>query len=573
MGLYISLNLTPTIASEQWDRFWCESLQLLKNFPLRFVRPAKHNTSYGFQKIWTDKLIANDENGEYWEVAGDAESLVFGESVRLYRNIEYYRNQWRRLVTEKRPTNDDPLFCTSQDYAKSEYDDVPLAGLQLFRSGTQGYPYHHAIVAVVTLAEHRFPLHSLAWDDLRPQECNTVREWLSSLHHEDVLLPVCFDAARLWNRIEGACADIPTTMKRFEERFLGSPVQRIHRMLAESKTATMEKLADDFLQYDQVTLGFRDLSKSFLEATNDLELYLDLIGIRNSMAQSKESQEKKHAVIKLEDVLKMLVKGFVSYSQWQGEEIRTLRHWLELEGNVVQTINATILKMGMPVFFDYYCPENDLLDAFIRREPAKRDLFHQVLQDTLAKNSTAVDLIKDFVHSIEVQAESEASDDTENDDSEGRFTRLMRTEASVQSGLPTPLTEESVALLGRFFGYHVGEMQRVMTGTEEVKFLNDPTGKNQRTALLAIIHQNDGRLLEEAILEIERTDDVELLKLFVAVAPSLFNDVFRREAPQLFGKGFEKIYPALWHLINKPIWWKTFCEHRNDGYTEGQPET
>jgi len=568
MGLYLSLNLTPTMPADQWDRFWCDSLQILREFPLRLLRASKYKTSYGFQKIWTDKLTASDKHGDYWEIAGDAESLIFAEPVRLYRNIEYYQQKWRRLQLKKQPAKDDPLFCKPQDFAKTS-GDIPLSGIQVFHKKTQGYPYHYAIVAIATLAEHRFPLHSLAWGDLRPVGCNSVRQWLSSLYNENLMLPICLDAARLWNRIEGACGDISTTMKRFEERFIGTAAQRIHRMLAESRETTMQKLAEDLLHYETVTLGLMDLSKSFLEATDDLDLFLDLIELRNSLAASKKARKKDQSIIKREDILRMLVKGFVTYSQWQGEEIRTLRRWLDLEGGVVQTINATLLKMSTPDFFDYYCSEQYLLEAFVRREPAKLEKFNQVLRDTLEENLETEEVVKDFVRTMEERADAQTRRfEPVADDADNGFVRFIKEEASLQSELREPLTEENVAVVGRYFGYHVHQMQRIASGMENAKNLTDPTGNNQRGVLLAIMHQNDVRLLEDALLEIERTDDTELLKLFASLAPCLFTELFRLAAPIIFGEGFEMGRSALWHILNKPIWWQTFREHRNDGLSE-----
>jgi len=97
MGLYLLLNLTPTVTAEQWERFWCDSFEILRKFPLRLVRPSTRKTPYEIQKIWTNDLSATGTNGEYWEIAGDTESLMFGEPVRLYRDIEYYRKKWSRF--------------------------------------------------------------------------------------------------------------------------------------------------------------------------------------------------------------------------------------------------------------------------------------------------------------------------------------------------------------------------------------------------------------------------------------------------------------------------------------------
>ena len=580
MGLYLSLNLTPTIAADQWDRFWCDSLQILREFPLRLVRPSEHKTPYGAQKIWTDILTATDKNGEYWEIVGDAESLLFCEPVRLYRSIEYYQKQWNRRKPKKRLPNDDPLFCISKDFTKAEeeFDDhVRLSGVELFHSRTQGYPYHHAIVAVASLAEHYFPLHALAWCDLRPGGCDAVRQWLSSLFNEDISSPICLDAARLWNRIEGACGDISTTMKRFEERFLGTRTQEIHRMLAESRETTMQHLAAELLYYNTITLGFVDLSKSFLAATDDLDLFLDLIDLRNSLVSGKKAQEyeDERLPIPLEDVLKMLVGAFVTYSQWQGEEIRTLRRWVELEGGIVQTINATLLKMSLPDFFDFYCSENDLLETFVRREPAKQKKFKQVLRATLGKNAESEEMIKDFVQTAQERAESKAKDsEIFFDESEDNFVRFLKGEVVIQSELKEPLTEKNVANLGRYFGYYANQIQQMVSGMEMENgdFLNDSTGKRQRDTLLAILHQNDVRLLEEAMLAIERTDEAEMLKFFAILAPFLFAGQFHTAGPIIFGEAFTRVRPALWHLLNRPTWWITLREHLNDGVTGDEIE-
>jgi len=572
MGLYVSLNLTPTIAADQWDGFWCDSLRLLQKFPLRLVRAAMRKTPFGNRKIWTDKLTASDKHGEYWEIAGDAESLIFGGPVRLYRNLEYYQQKWKRLKQDNPPPNDDPLFCVFQDFAE-EKGNVPLSGVQIFNEKTQGYPYHHAVVAVVTLAEHCFPLHSFAWGDLCPDACHLGREWLSSLYDEEILSPICLDAARLWNRIEGVCGDIPTTMNRFEERFLGTTVQRIHRMLAESRETTMQKLAGDLLQYDTVTLGFRELAKSFLEATDDLDLFLDLIDLRNTLASDKKTRKKKRPVINLEDVLKMLAKGFVTYSQWQGEEIRTLRRWIEMKGNVVHAINTALLNAILPDFFDYYCPEKDLLETFTRREPAKQKKFSKVLQVALQENLEAEEMIKDFVQTLQGKAEAKARDsetaDEDDEDTDNRFVQFMKDGASIQSELSEPLSEKNVAKLGRYIGFYVDQMQQIISDMEEGGCLTDPTGNSQRKLLLAIIQQNGGRLLEEAILAIEQTDDMESLKLFASVSPFLFAEQFRSLGSVMFSEGFEVVYPVLWHVLNKPVWWQIFQEHRNDGLNEG----
>ena len=579
MGLYISLHLTPTIEADQWNRFWCDSLQLLRDFPVRLVRPSEHKTPYGDLKIWTSNLTSTDKNGEYWEIVGDADSLLFCEPVRLYRNIEHYRKQWNQKKPKKRLPNEDPLFCKAQDFTKAEegYEHVPLSGIQLFDCRTQGYPYHHAIAAVGILAEHHFPLHAFAWRDLRPGGCDTVRQWLSSLFHKDILPPICHDAARLWNRIEGTCGDISTTMKRFEERFIGTRTQEIHRMLAESREITMQKLAEELLYYDTITLGFRDLSKSFLEATDDLDLFLDLIELRNSLVPNAKIHKEKQLVIPLENVLKMLVRGFVTYSQWQGEEIRTLRRWVELEGGIVQTINSFFLKTSIPDFFEYYCSENDLLEAFVRREPAKKKKFKQALQATLDENLESEEMIKDFVQTMHEKAEAKERDSSiPHNETDSQFVKFMQDDVFVQSELKDPLTEENVALLGRYFGQLVHQMQKMASEMKDLKqaeFLNDPSGSNQRKTILGTIHQNDVRLLEEALLAIEQTDDVELLKFFAILSPFLFAEQFRMIAPLMFGEAFTRVRPALWHLLNNPTWWKTLRKHLNDGLPDAKSKT
>ena len=109
-----------------------------------------------------------------------------------------------------------------------------------------------------------------------------------------------------------------------------------------------------------------------------------------------------------------------------------------------------------------------------------------------------------------------------------------------------------------------------MKDLKQAEFLNDPSGSNQRKTILGTIYQNDVRLLEEALLAIEQTDDVELLKLFAILSPFLFVEQFRMIAPLMFGEAFTRVRPALWHLLNNPTWWKTLRKHLNDGLPDAK---
>jgi len=561
MGLYLSLNLTPTVSQEQWERFWCDSLRMLQEMPLRLVRAALHESPHGAVHVWTRNLTGTDEHGEFWEIAGDADSLLYAEPVRLYRNLEVYRKQWKKCKSKKLADKEDPLFCTAKDYENAGDNPVPISDVDLFYSRTQGYPYHHAVSAVIILAEHRFPLHVFGWGDLRPKGCETVRQWLVSLFDgESILPPIALDAARLWNRIEGTCGDINVTIKRFEERFVGTRAQQIHRMLAESQIATMHKLAEELIRYNEITLGFEELSKAFLEATDDLELFLDLIVLRNTLAACKE-----RTVIPLESVLKMLVGAFVTYSQWQGESLRTLRRWLDVEGGAVQTLNISLMKLSIPDFFEFYCSEKDLIEAFVHQEPAKQMIFEKVIQETLEKNAEKEEMIKDFVQKMnERAAAKEKADGYPYNESDSSFVRFMKSEVFLQSMLREDLSDENVAALARYFGSFTNHMRRDTVAKEQWANLNDPTGESQKRIFAGILKDNEGCLLEEAVYAIEQTEDIELLCFLIFIATHLFVPHFRKAGIKMFGEVFEKVRPALWHLLNKPKWWRTVQDHLLD---------
>ena len=587
MSIDISLYMTPTVDTKQWDSFWCDSLRLLQKFPLKLVRESDYNSQHGIQKIWTNELTASDKNGEYWEIAGDAESLAFCESFRLYRNIEYYQRKWSRLTANNPSLNNDPLFCSLQDYA-GRGDIVALSGIHLLNGRTQGYPYHHALAAVASLAEHRFPIHAIAWGDLGPNGCYAVQHWLSSLYGETILSPICLDAVRLWNRIEGVCSDVAVTTKRFEKYFLGSVTQCLHQMFAKSQETTMQTLAKKLLYYNSITIGFAEQSKAFLAVTNDLDLLLDLIDLRNSLAQNGAMQkETEPSIIKLEDVLMMLVMGYVTYSKSQKENIHTLDRWLNMEGSAIQKINATMIKMSLPITFNYSCSEKDLLETFIRREPTKQTIFYQVYQDSLKNAREKEGIINGFFQTIKTQADARMKAYTESKskaktfDSEENdtitavndFEQFMDVEALIHSELKEPLSEVNVAVVGHYFGFHVREMLRVAPNSRDAQWLYDPTGTKQRNVLMNILRQNDVRLLKEAMLELEKTDDIEIIKMFAMISPVVFVEQFRCSASAVFNEGFDLAWPTLWHILNKPTWWPTFREHRNDEITNDDSET
>jgi hypothetical protein len=322
-------------------------------------------------------------------------------------------------------------------------------GVNIFHVDTQGLPYHAATSGVLMLAEYLFADYCLGSWQLRLFESMEMRLWLNDVFNCDLSIPICLDASRLWNRIEGVCGDIELTKMRFGEMFCGHHSQKINRLLAESRESTMRELAEQLLVFNSIDVqGAVELSDSFLDATDDLDMYLDLVDFRNSLAtaQNKELAKEVIPIFTLESVLRMLIMHQVTITEWQCQELHDFKRWMTMDGDSDCAARLTLLRAFVPRIFDFYCSQSDLLDTFFRRDPSLRERLQVVANRAFAESNSHVERLTSMVRSVREKAEElyPIEDCEHPTPSPETFPQYMDAEARVMLHAYEPLTAKDV---------------------------------------------------------------------------------------------------------------------------------
>ncbi|MDR1924032.1 MAG: hypothetical protein LBQ66_06630 [Planctomycetaceae bacterium] len=548
----LSLNLIPTVTQSQWERFWSDSLSMINKFPIKIVRLIDRKTPYGTIRVFSQQITGTDQYGEYLGIAGDLFSMTISDEVRIYRDIEYYKKRWH----DKDDKHFDPLFCTTED-EDNDAGSVSLRGVEVFRVNTMGRPYHLAVEAVIMLGEYLFMQKCLGWEKMRPKECEQIHTWLSKIFNAEIPIPTCLDASRLWNRIEGVCGDIDITTRRFKERFLGTKDQEIHRRLAESRERTMNELAG-FLQYYNSPRhkAIIDITEAFLLATDDLDAYLDLIQLRNSLATAANKERKndeQFTIFELEDVMKMLIINQATTTKWQCEELHEFKRWTSFEGDVHYSSNTSLIKSIVPRCFEFYCSPSELLETFCKHEPSKKEIFEKALEEGNQESKALTAPIEAFVRMLRQKAVDEYPHFKDQKDivvpPDIQFEYFVQTEARIQSGMIEELKKDDV----KNIAIETRELFPLLTQpTASVDFetiIKDKTGKKQLQTIVDLLKDYSTPISEETWEAIENSNDVTLLNLFIVLL-------------QISGKKqYEKLYATIIHCLNQPKTWNTFKKY------------
>ncbi|MDR2642360.1 MAG: hypothetical protein LBC74_06160 [Planctomycetaceae bacterium] len=551
MIIDLSLTFIPTaIQQSRWDIFWESTLRMLENFPVRLIRLADKRTDYGTIRLFSNKLTDSDVNGEFFAFSGDAVSFTMGQEIRVYHDIEYYRKQWHNIDEKIK----DPLYCTWQDYDSNNENIHPeLWGVKIFRSCTQGRPYHVAATGLIILAEHLFGDKCVGWDQIRLRECNEIRPWVSHFVNADVQIPVCMDASRLWNRIEGVCGDIDLTKRRFNERFIGLHTQKIHRLIAESRENTMRELAESLLSCNRIDSPEAvDISESFLEATDDLDMYLDLIDFRNSLAiaNNKDSSKKQIPLFTLESVLRMLIMHQVTITRWQCQELYDFKRWMNMDGDDTYAASTSFIKSIVPRVFEFYCSKSDLLDTFYRRDPSAREQLEKVSNEAFETSDALTDRLATVIREIKDKAEEAypIGNSGPLTPSFETFPHFIDAEARVLSHSLEPLSNKEVIKLAQRANSLLHVRDSLNFGVDTDELFNDTSGEMQKTVIANMISDYALPILESTwnmIVALEDDKMLNLLALMTTVSTT---------------KEYSKIKPVIIQLVNHTRFWKLFKE-------------
>lgn len=190
MGVYISLDIMPNCINQyEWEKVFDETLQLIQSYPFSTykVEQLEDYQRIVLERTKEEVLKKSFHKERYWKINGDLESMKTGESFSLSSDLDNYRK--RREETDIK----DILLC---------YLDSDNRLSEVFRSKTQGLPYHIPLLAIASLIESRFPNYACVYGDITKEQAQKAVNWANTILEEPIQIPVRVDPPRLLERLQ-----------------------------------------------------------------------------------------------------------------------------------------------------------------------------------------------------------------------------------------------------------------------------------------------------------------------------------------------------------------------------------
>jgi hypothetical protein len=397
MGLYLHVTINfKGISNEAWENTWLESIEILKKFPLPLSRHDIQTQLGQKRHVYSQQWILKaGEKSEYWRLEGDLLSGQSAETFQFFRHLETYKSDYQTHQG-----------CFKKSVFHTNADELEYAassnGVELWDSKTQGYPFHLAILAVGILLEQRFPENCYVHGDISAKQVSVMREWLKNVFGKTYPKPICFDANRLFGKLQTVYKNQKTLLTRFAVLYKGGQTEQFKAMLRLSgKEMTYNYYATQLNDFEKLTQwGPQELMRTVLEATKDIHALIEFV------EKAVSQRATKKMAFEWTDVLTMLCEDFIFVNPSEREIMQRLTH----ESNNMQNINDVFgqlfMKMsGMPHISPLYVPANELLEVFALRDPKNGTQYAQIIQESQDKLKNLTKQTSDRFQNIEVELE------------------------------------------------------------------------------------------------------------------------------------------------------------------------
>ncbi|OHD10982.1 MAG: hypothetical protein A2Z98_16565 [Spirochaetes bacterium GWB1_27_13] len=526
MGLFINLYFQPKCTQEEWEKVWNECHNLLMKYPVPLMRIDKQKLDEDTKRfVLTRNLIADaGKEEERWDVIGDWISRKYAENFFLYKNLKQQTSSLSRSFPK------DILWADEK-----ELDYINGNGITLFDSKTQQYPYHLAILAVGILFEHFFPNESYIIGDIDDTQAEIMTKWINSVTNYEVKMPICFDAERLWNRLDSLYENKELLISRFQTLYKGDE-KKLFKIIVQnaSNEIFINFLAKDLAEYSSLSQwGAKDILNSYLQQTKDLE---GLINLVLKAQEKKLEKEKKEDIdekeFSLEKLLKVLCNGFVTISL---EDREPLDVFAQKKGKLVtmqETFTLLFSKMsGLPSDINFYMNKEDIINIFLKYEKYNEVSFRNTIEECEKKCYEELNNIKEIIELIDKKLEEDEKTENKKEQSKKSTDnkpwipndRILTPEEKYifeqtdRQIVRHADVEESTKIMGQIIQRCLDEDKK----SDKNYFLT-----NDRTDLIKKIyygnHHNGFVLKETAWEEIDKEQDIAILQR-LAILASLQN--------------------------------------------------
>ena len=370
MGLFINLTAQLNrIEPSDWEAAYRDSLVLLQRFPATLIRHDSQKVGEHRRYLSTDNIIC-DPGGEdeCWLISGDRDSGRHAEGFSLYRRIH------RQPGYDSAPDPDRDVLWAEE--GAIDYRDGG-EGINLFGNKTQGYPYHLALLAVAALFEHRFPGRCFVYGDIDQESARQIVRWVNAVLPDEPVeigVPVCFEDPSLYRRLASLYDHQKLLLERFRTLFHGSEEETLQVLLAYAeRDGLRQSLAADLNSYQSLSQrGATAILSSYLSATQDLEAVMDLVQAAN--------QSRTQPAFTLEDLLKVLCRGFVTLDFSERAPLSVLSRPVERMATIEETFSQVFMSLaGAPSDMGFHIDRIALLESFAARAPDRREQFLEII--------------------------------------------------------------------------------------------------------------------------------------------------------------------------------------------------
>jgi hypothetical protein len=391
MGLYIHLSVNfKDISDKDWEAAWHESLDIFKKFPLPLSRHTIETKQGKKRHVYSKNLILDKgKKDECWYLEGDLLSMQTAETFTMYRHLEAYKTEY----TSHHGCFNDSVFKTKDSTYPSSSN-----GIELWDSKTQGYPFHLAILAVGIMLENKFPNNCYLHGDIEEKQVEVMLDWFEAVYSKTYLQPICFDADRLYEKLDAVYSDKKALFERFTCLYQGDRTDEFKALLRfMGKKKTYDYYGKDLNEYESLTQwGARDILRTVLEVTEDVNELV--IFVENAIAK----RPKKEKPFEWSHVLEMLCGDYIFVNPIERESMKRLTTPSDNMDNINDVFGRLFMKMsGMPHISPLYVSSDELLEIFALRDPKQGDKYRKIIEDYEKKLKDRTKIVDETVEAID----------------------------------------------------------------------------------------------------------------------------------------------------------------------------
>lgn len=274
MDISISLSISDTVTTAEWQKVYEESLKLVKAFPFCEIVNREFFGQDLVCAVRTEERIERGRAG--WKAAGDFITLQCAEEYYLPGKLPKRGGK----VKEKEA---DALMGIAPAYTMIGRDDERVKHCeQLWGNKTQGKPYHMYLLAAACMVEERLEGKAVVHGDITGGQCRRAVEMANEVLEHPIRIPVRCDLERFYARVRSLPLTVEEILHFFIRTYMGERDHVFGEFIREHFTKEEMKACwnAEFREMGMYTEEFEELFCEYLEmgfAPEELRRYISFV--------------------------------------------------------------------------------------------------------------------------------------------------------------------------------------------------------------------------------------------------------------------------------------------------------